>query len=86
MRGDRAARTPVRIDAAERLTSVAETAEAHLGLLRTATEAQTTDDARTRIGSLLPSDLRGWAAASPGDQDRASDQVSRARPDPEGRS
>ncbi|MFI6608053.1 trypsin-like peptidase domain-containing protein [Streptomyces sp. NPDC050507] len=84
--GDRAARTPVRIDAAERLTSVAETAEAHLGLLRMATEPQTTDDARARIGSLLPADLRGWAAPSPGGEDRTSDQVSRARPDPEGRS
>ncbi|MEU9947858.1 hypothetical protein [Streptomyces sp. NPDC047939] len=86
MLGDRAAQTPVRIDAAERLMSVAETAEAHLGLLRMATEPQTTDDARARIGSLLPADLRGWAAPSPGGEDRASDQVSRARPDPEGRS
>ncbi|MGW0934430.1 trypsin-like peptidase domain-containing protein [Streptomyces sp. NPDC002666] len=62
---DRTADTPVRIDAAERLMSIAETAEAHLGLLRMAAGPEISDADRTRIRSLLPADLRGSAGASP---------------------
>ncbi|MGW9120284.1 trypsin-like peptidase domain-containing protein [Streptomyces sp. NPDC055663] len=65
---DGAAPVAVRIDAARRLISVPETAEAHLGLLRLAVGAEPDAEERARILELLPEDLRRLAGpgARPG--------------------
>ncbi|MGW2106457.1 trypsin-like peptidase domain-containing protein [Streptomyces sp. NPDC001948] len=63
---DGAAPVAVRIDAARRLISVPETAEAHLGLLRLAVGAEPDAEERARILELLPADLRRLAGPGAG--------------------
>ncbi|MEU6086399.1 hypothetical protein ABZ865_06200 [Streptomyces sp. NPDC047085] len=60
---DHRAAVPARIDAAQALLSLGETAEAHLGLFRLARETGPTDAERERILDLLPPDLRACAPA-----------------------
>ncbi|MEU0627292.1 hypothetical protein [Streptomyces sp. NPDC005989] len=63
---DGAAPVAVRIDAARRLISVPETAEAHLGLLRLAVGPAPDAEERARILELLPADLRRFAVPGAG--------------------
>lgn len=68
MLGDGAAPAAALVDAARRLISVPETAEAHLGLLRPAVGPEPDAGERARILLLLPADLRRFAepGAGPG--------------------
>ncbi|MFB8032279.1 hypothetical protein ACFC5Z_04860 [Streptomyces sp. NPDC056004] len=68
MLGDGAAPVAVLIDAARRLISVPETADAHPGLLRPAVGPEPDAGERARILLLLPADLRRFAdpGAGPG--------------------
>ncbi|MFJ2585757.1 hypothetical protein [Streptomyces sp. NPDC087538] len=68
MLGDGAAPAAALVDAARRLISVPETAEAHLGLLRPAVGPEPDAGERARNLLLLPADLRRFAepGAGPG--------------------
>ncbi len=61
--GDREAPVAVRVDAAEQLINIRESAEAHLGLLCLALQPELSTDERAHMVDLLPTDLRVCAGA-----------------------